>query len=206
MNTKEITREQISALVDGELSDSQLDNVFASLRDADAKVDWELYHRIGDAMRSEEIASASLSSDFSARLAARLDAEPTIIAPASPPITEPSRNSRTSVRRWALPGAAAAVAMASIAFVATPQLMVASGDRGAVTSPAVAVAEPKVELVSSKRASEQGAVVAATIPNGVVVRDARIDDYLLAHQRFSPSPYSTAQYARSATFAADSSK
>jgi sigma-E factor negative regulatory protein RseA len=39
-----------------------------------------------------------------------------------------------------------------------------------------------------------------------VLRDPRIDEYLLAHQRFSPSMFSTAQYARSATFATDSGK
>jgi sigma-E factor negative regulatory protein RseA len=38
------------------------------------------------------------------------------------------------------------------------------------------------------------------------LRDPGIDDYLLAHQRFSPSVYSTAQYARSATFVNDSNK
>jgi sigma-E factor negative regulatory protein RseA len=50
------------------------------------------------------------------------------------------------------------------------------------------------------------AVVSANAPEGVVLRDPRIDEYLLAHQRFSPSVYSTAQYARSATFATDSNK
>jgi sigma-E factor negative regulatory protein RseA len=57
-------------------------------------------------------------------------------------------------------------------------------------------------------------VVASASPNtitvasqdGEVLRDPRIDDYLLAHQRFSPSVYSTAQYARSATFAVESDK
>jgi sigma-E factor negative regulatory protein RseA len=39
-----------------------------------------------------------------------------------------------------------------------------------------------------------------------MLRDPDIDDYLLAHQRFSPSVYSTAQYARSATFATDTEK
>jgi sigma-E factor negative regulatory protein RseA len=61
-------------------------------------------------------------------------------------------------------------------------------------APAVASADARI------------AVVSANAPEGVVLRDPRIDEYLLAHQRFSPSVYSTAQYARSATFATDSNK
>ncbi len=40
----------------------------------------------------------------------------------------------------------------------------------------------------------------------VYLRDPLIDQYLLAHQRFSPSVYSTAQYARSAAFANETNK
>jgi len=40
----------------------------------------------------------------------------------------------------------------------------------------------------------------------VFLRDPQFDQYLLAHQRFSPSVYSTAQYARSAAFANDKDK
>jgi sigma-E factor negative regulatory protein RseA len=40
----------------------------------------------------------------------------------------------------------------------------------------------------------------------VYLRDPLIDQYLLAHQRFSPSVYSTAQYARSAAFANEKDK
>jgi sigma-E factor negative regulatory protein RseA len=41
---------------------------------------------------------------------------------------------------------------------------------------------------------------------GQVLRAQGIDEYLMAHQRFSPSVYSSAQYARSATFANESGK
>jgi sigma-E factor negative regulatory protein RseA len=48
--------------------------------------------------------------------------------------------------------------------------------------------------------------VSAAKPGTVVLRDAQIDEYLLAHQRFSPSLYSTALYARSSTFVTESDK
>ncbi|GIZ51063.1 sigma-E factor negative regulatory protein [Noviherbaspirillum aridicola] len=205
MDTKQKTREQVSALADGELDDAQLDLALAALRDGDARADWELYHRIGDALRSEEVADVSLSEGFSARLAARLEAEPTIIAPA--PVVQAAATV-SARRRWALPGLAAAAAMASIAFVATPQLMVALNGGG----PATAAAEPALAEAKTAAPVVPVAVVgsvaepAVTDSGAVVLRDPHIDDYLLAHQRFSPSVYSSAQYARSATLSTQSDK
>lgn len=205
MDTKEMTREQISALADGELADQHVELALAALRQDEGRADWEIYHQIGDVLRSDDMA-VSLSPGFTARMAARLDAEPTIIAPAFDPNRDDSADSsrnrigagaRTSqARRWALPSMAAAAAMATVAFFTTPQLMVAlKGDDAA-------------REAVSKMASgvDQTGVVAASAPEGVVLRDPRIDDYLMAHQRFSPSLYSTAQFARSATFATDSNK
>lgn len=195
MSTREISQEQISALADGELSDQQLGAVLAALRQQDAQADWEIYHQIGDVLRSDDMAVA-LSPGFSARMAARLEAEPTIIAPT---IQNVSRVSARASKRWAVPGMVAAAAMASIAFVTTPQLMVALRGESS-TSDSTMVAASMAAMAASE------GVIAASAPEGVVLRDSRIDDYLLAHQRFSPSVYSTAQYARSATFATDSSK
>ncbi|MEN3295371.1 MAG: sigma-E factor negative regulatory protein RseA [Burkholderiales bacterium] len=196
MNTREMTREQISVFADGELADQQLDGVLAAMRKDGGCDDWELYHRIGDVLRSDDM-DVSMSPDFSARMAARLEMEPTIIAPsASVPSTSvtglaPARGSR---KRWALPGMVAAAAVASVAFIATPQLMVAMQGASSNAAPAVASAD------------SHAAVVSANAPEGVILRDPRMDEYLLAHQRFSPSVYSTAQYARSAIFATDSTK
>ncbi len=195
MNTREMTRKQISALVDGELTDQQMDMALASLRQAESGADWEVYHQIGDVLRSDDMA-VSLSPGFAARMAARLDAEPTIVAPAVPAnraderIVQPVAGRQT--QRWAMPSMVAAAAVAAVAFITTPQLMVALKSEPVIGEAAVSIA--------AATATEQGAIVAASVPEGVVLRDPRIDDYLLAHQRFSPSVYSTAQYARSATF------
>lgn len=217
MSTKEITGEQISAFADGESTDAKVELALAALRQAEGKADWEIYHQIGDLLRSDDMA-ISMSPGFAARMAARLDAEPTICAPmaaggqdvvAGRAARQLDARTSRSVKRWALPGMAAAVAAAVAAFVATPQLMVAlkSAPPAGDMQTAVAVAGhdlPAKNTVSSD--GEQGVVVAASVPGGVVLRDSRIDDYLLAHQRFSPSVFSTAQYARSATFETDSNK
>ncbi|HZW12760.1 MAG TPA: sigma-E factor negative regulatory protein [Noviherbaspirillum sp.] len=203
MKTKEMAREDISALADGELAGHHVEMAFAALRQKEGRADWDVYHQIGDVLRSDDMA-VTLSPGFAERMAARLDAEPAIVAPAmAQPVMPVSKDVSRShqVKRWAMPGMAAAAAMAAVAFIATPQLMVAMNGANTEASSLALSAE---RVIPSH--AEQSAVVAASIPEGVVLRDPRIDEYLLAHQRFSPSVYSTAQYARSATFAADSDK
>jgi len=206
MNTKEMSGEQISALADGEIADDELESALASLRKEDALGDWAIYHQIGDVLRSDDMA-LNMSTDFNARFAARLAAEPTIIAPAAHNASNKNitkENRGRDVKRWALPGMAAAVAMAAVAFVSTPQLMVAmSGSHSSSGNNAVMASAGKEQ---PSNAAGSASIVAASASGEVVMRDARIDDYLLAHQRFSPSLYSTTQYARSATFATDSTK
>lgn len=199
MRTNEISREQISALADGELGDQQIDMAFATLRQDEVRADWELYHQIGDVLRSDDMA-VTLSPGFAARMAARLAAEPTIVALAGQTAEHTLREEKRSLRRWAAPSIAAAAAMATIAFVTTPQLMVALKE-----APRIEGASTSIAAASSTVENGTGSIVIHA-PDAVVLRDPRIDDYLLAHQRFSPSVYSTAQYARSATFSSDSGK
>jgi sigma-E factor negative regulatory protein RseA len=182
MNTKEMIREQISAFADGEATDAE--RALAVLRNPEQKEVWDLYHRIGDSLRSDEMAF-EMSAGFASRLSARLDAEPTIVAPAV--IAAGKLASLPAAKRWTLPRVAAAAAVATGAFILTPKLMnTLDGDR--VLAEAPSVASPVTTQVSSSSAP----------PGGVMLRDPNIDDYLLAHQRFSPSVYSTAQYARPA--------
>ena len=203
MNTKEMTQEQISALADGELPDEHVDAVLAALRRDEGKVDWDIYHQVGDVLRSDDMA-VNLSPGFAARFSALLEAEPTIVAPSAMPVQEHSlqaaakRNAPLEgrkARRWALPSMAAAAAMATVAFFTTPQLMVAVNGNG-----------DSVEVMAKSAPGEAAGMVTASAPEGVVLRDPRIDDYLMAHQRISPSVYSSAQFARSANFATDSNK
>lgn len=190
MNTKSLVQERISVFADGETSDEQLDIALADLRQDDAKDTWDLYHRIGDILRSDDM-DVSMSAGFSARMAASLAAEPALVAPK----LSRSKARHAGARRFALPGVLAAAA-AAVAFVGTPQLMVAFQNQPAAAPALAVVADGGVE-----RTSMSGGARA-----GQVLREQGIDEYLMAHQRFSPSVYSSAQYARSATFANDSGK
>jgi sigma-E factor negative regulatory protein RseA len=210
METKNMTQERISALLDNELPDEQLNLAFAALRQAEGLAAWDVYHQIGDVLRSDDMAH-EFSSDFNARLMARLEAEPTIVAPQPQmqPQLQPmaaAGGARTrALRRFAAPTVVAAVAV--LALMNSPQLLVALKGGGAKEPIAIgttvarnAPGSPLLQVAMGDNS------VSAPTQNGVVLRDPRIDEYLLAHQRFSPAWNSTAQYARSATFASDSDK
>jgi len=214
METKNMTQERISALLDNELPDEQLNLAFAALRQAEGLAAWDVYHQIGDVLRSDDMAH-EFSSDFNARLMARLEAEPTIVAPQPQmqpqlqPQLQPmaaAGGARTrALRRFAAPTAVAAVAV--LALMNSPQLLVALKGGGAKEPIAIgttiarnAPGSPLLQVAMGDNS------VSAPTQNGVVLRDPRIDEYLLAHQRVSPAWNSTAQYARSATFASDSDK
>lgn len=202
MSTNKHIQEQISAMVDGELSDAQVEQLMALLRTPQGRAAWEDFHRIGDILRTGDMAFA-MSDDFGARMSARLEAEPIIVAPAAIRPAQVQRHAESDspvagrkYLRFAIPGAAVA-AIATAVIVATPNLMVAHKDMqgGRATPAALAASAPAIEAAGAPNAQD-----------GVVLRDPRIDEYLLAHQRFSPAVFSNAQYARSASFANDSGK
>jgi sigma-E factor negative regulatory protein RseA len=98
--------EDISRLVDGELDDSQLDMTCAHLKQPDGMATWVCYHVIGDALRG----TGDLAPGFSRRFAARLAAEPTVLAPRVAP-------TRPLAYAWAAAaGVAAAALVVWVAF------------------------------------------------------------------------------------------
>jgi sigma-E factor negative regulatory protein RseA len=74
MDTNKKNREYISVLIDGETPEADLELAMAALGGPDGQQAWDTFHHIGDILRAE--ATAELSPDFEARLAARLAAEP----------------------------------------------------------------------------------------------------------------------------------
>jgi sigma-E factor negative regulatory protein RseA len=92
--------------------------------------------------------------------------------------------------------------------ITNPRLLAPTqnGNADAIT-PATAQLQP---APSYALASSSAPAVANTsdpsVKDEVILRDPRIDEYLVAHQRFSPSLYSTARYVRNAPFIAESNK
>ena len=98
-------REQISRLMDGDLDGAEADAAFRELKQSEGFEHWTCYHIIGDALRR----SGAPSAGFATRFAARLESEPTILAP------QPSRSSQPSRLpfAWAVAATVAAVAVVS---------------------------------------------------------------------------------------------
>ena len=146
-------KENISALMDGELEERAAGEAMDSLRrEGEAAEAWRTYHLIGDAMRD----SRRLSAGFASRVAQRLAAEPTVLAPAAlPPRRAP---------RFAL---ALAASLAAVAFV------------GWVAFAPQPDAPPQAAVKAAPAAPVQAAAASVPLSNDAT-------DYLLAHQGFSP--------------------
>ena len=217
MNTREMSKEQISAFADGELADAHVDTVLADLRQPQEQLAWSEYHHIGDVLRSEEMAFA-FSDGFATKMAARLEAESVIIAPQLAVaeqiivpatvngVTVMGRSRKQLLRRFAMPSAAVAAAVVAVAFVAPPRQPASIASSSVLTPSTSVVAGAVVNLAASSGAAQGGVQINGLSQQGDVARDPRIDEYLMAHQRFSPSMYSSSQYARSAGFTIDSDK
>jgi sigma-E factor negative regulatory protein RseA len=149
-------KDRISALMDGELDDRSAAEVIEALgRDREALLVWRFYHVISDAMRESRV----LSEGFSARLAERLAAEPTVLAPRAA-----AAGVQAEKRTWfALSAAASLAAVALVGWMAfAPQ-------------PGIA-----------PEAKAPAAQLAADVKPAMVPLPTAANDYLLAHQGFSP--------------------
>ena len=149
-------KNRISALMDGELSGSELEQSIQALHEGGEALEaWRRYHLISDAFSDTPI----LSSGFSARFSERLALEPTVLAPASAPV-QGHRN-----RSW--------IPLSAVASVAAIALVVFSYQ---TLGPEVPQA-PQVAQVTQK-APERPKT--ANVP-----MSGAVNDYLLAHQNYS---------------------
>ncbi len=152
--------DKISALMDGELDGHEAQQQFVRLKqDKDLAGCWDAFHQIGDAMRGER----ALSRDFDQRLAARLAGEPTVLAP-----------QRSMVKRFTTYALSAAASLSAVAVV---------GWVAFFNNPLA----PQTELATAPNtpAAVSPAPVAAQLAS--VPSDGKMNEYLIAHQEFSPS-------------------
>lgn len=153
--------EALSRLIDGDC-DGEV-TVRACTRwcdDAGLRSSWHCYHLIGDVLRSEELSQSPRRDEaFLQAVRAQLAAEPPIVAPLGPV----ARHGGQSWRRWMAPGAVAA-GVAGVAVVAGVAMSLRQ-EAGRSTTP------PEATLAA-----------ASTKSDPAVLRDARLDLYLRAHQ------------------------
>jgi len=175
-------REQLSALVDGELHDAS--SLCAAWReDSQVRATWHAYHLIGDVLRSDDLAgSPARDALLLARVRERLAREPVVLAPAGRLETDAARDRRPMWR------AAGAVAAGFVAVAGVYTLM-----RPAADAPSLSASLPDVPVVARADsfppagASQVAPFLVTSEPSLRLVRDARLDAYLAAHKQFAGS-------------------
>jgi len=171
--------EQISQLMDGEIEGQESSLLIRRLgKDRQMVQAWETYHLIRDVLRNEAGGSFGLAQ----RVHEGLQAEPAILAPRSRLIARLSRQS--------LPMAAAVAGVAVVGWLALvnqPQpdgsVQIATGSQPSIertVAPAVANGTP-ASLPAADPVGEGPQRIPTVLANG------QFNDYLVAHQEFSPS-------------------
>ena len=152
--------EHISAMMDSELDEAQLARQLTRLRDEpELQECWDTFHLVGDVIRGERWLHHRICRTVCDKLAF----EPTVLAP--------RRASPKRIRTFALSAAASVAAIALVGWLAfinnpliPPQQLAKTPS---TTAPAVSpVSSPKLPSVPS---------------------DGSMNEYLMAHQEYSPS-------------------
>lgn len=99
-------KQQISALMDGELFEDEAETLLDKLKhNPAAHSEWQTYHLISDALRQPD----HLHSNISSAMRERLQAEPTVLAP--------QRRTGRRMQMYALSAAASVMALAMVAWM-----------------------------------------------------------------------------------------
>ena len=162
---------EISALMDGELEQPAAKSLITRLQsDKELQHSWSVYHQIGDCLRREHMHDDALTG----KIFAGLQAEPTVLAP----------RPRTA---GFVPIIATAMA-ASLATVAVVSWLGYQSSQAPVTVAAKIAPQAAPEaakVVQLKPAVESVALLPNASP--VVISPNQVQDYLFAHQEFSPA-------------------
>jgi len=151
--------ERISAFMDGESGHAESHQAILRLRQQDeCRESWQTFHLIGDAMRGDRV----LRDDFLARFQERIAQEPTVLAP------------RFAVRKATTYALSAAASLSAIAIVLTLVL---------TDNPL----RPQMQIAAAPKAEAPAATVIAKARPAPAVNQGKLNEYLMAHQEYSPS-------------------
>lgn len=152
--------DRISAFMDGESGQTETRQTMQRLKQDDACCEtWATFHLIGDMMRGDPV----LRDDFMTRFQAQMKNEPTQLAP------------RLTLRKSANLALSMAASVCAIAVV----LMLVFTDNPLSPQGQIATA-PKIDDAAIARTDPPTPLV-------VAVKQGKVNEYLMAHQEFSPS-------------------
>ena len=139
-------KEQISALMDGELDERAAGQAIDSLRhEGEALETWRVYHLVSDGLRQTRI----LSAGFTARVSQRLAGEPTVLAPGRLP-------GRTAAQRFAYAAAASIAAVALVGWLQFGQQAEAPQPVAQIEVPITPVTVPLTNAANDYLFAHQG--------------------------------------------------
>ncbi len=153
--------EKISQLMDGELGEHESRLQIRRLeQDGGLVQNWATYHLIRDVLRDE----AGIGAGFAQRVCERLQHEPAVAAPHTRLVAR--------VARHPLPIAAAVAGVAIVGWLA-------------LTQPLPVARAPS--LMAESAAPPASKEAARALPRPLALADAQMNEYLLAHQEYSPT-------------------
>ena len=202
LKMSEREREQLSALMDGELQGDIWLQALQCAEQEDGRATWHAYHVVGDALRSTELAAHGASSSaFLARFQQRLAQEPVLarkledvpmqqVVSVKAPLPQAAN---ASVFRWKmLAGFASLAVVASVGWNSWDKLQ----DGGTQLATATPLSPATAPVIQAEANTDS--------PSGAMIRDPRLDELLAAHRQFGGTSalQMPAGFLRNATFEA----
>ncbi len=189
--------------MDGRLQGAEASAALRMMTSTEARDCWQVYHLVGDVLRSADLAACGRDAQFVGRLSARLqhEAAPLAVVPAARPVDtrdvlRPAANE--GVFRWKMvAGLASFAAVAAIGWSVMGGIGPQAGN-GAQLAQAQPGARSQVVTLMAAPGSET-----ASAPAGpVMLRDARLDELLAAHRQTAGASAlgNAAGFLRNATF------
>lgn len=212
--TQTTLHENVSALADGQLLGDELARAVDALAaDSELRDQWKTWHLIGDVMRTGQHVPCTDTTRFVAKLGERLAAEP---APLRAPLLETIALQRVASRteaanqpafRWKLVAGVASLAAAGAIgwnWIATGGTGAGAGAQLAVVQPAPASREAATAVATAEPSARTLVPTQVVVGTGsapqVMLRDARLDQMLAAHQQAGGASQMPSAFLRNATF------
>lgn len=207
-------REQLSALADGQLDGEAFEQAMQFAHEEEGRASWQLYHLVGDVLRSPELAHHADNGAFLWRLQQRLADEPVpgrpgqeslqTVVPLQTEVLQEAANA--SVFQWKMvAGLASIAAVAVVGWSSWSSLQTAptgGASLAMLSAPSVVTVAPAPPAAVPPSTT---VIPGETAPSELVMlRDPRLDELLAAHQQFGSTTalQMPARFLRNATFEA----
>jgi len=211
MNDSDKLREQVSALVDGQLRGDEFAHAVERVCGHDElRGAWHTYHVVGDVLRSGRHAACQDPGVFMSRFRERLAAENARPAAAVPthvqaPASIRAEAANEPVFRWKLvAGLASVAAVAAIGFNLGGSVLSGPGASNAQVAQQQTGTAAPAPASSVLQASDPATTTRVLVGDGqkpqVMLRDPRLDALLEAHQEAGGASHMPSGFLRNATF------